>query len=129
MAWWPEVSMMAEYLWWRLSSDSSGGVGGADYAGNTIEIGLVVLLPLVGNLLIVGEARRYPLARRLRLLHLLTWAALIVSAALIFIVPQSVGMWNFSLMLVLLPMQLTLLAVVYGVLARARSHDVLSAAD
>jgi hypothetical protein len=120
MAWWPEISIMAEYLRWQLSPGSSGGVGGVSYGVNAIEIGLVALLPVVGNLLIIGETRRHPLARRLRLLHLLTWTALIVSAALIFRLPRSVGAWNFSLMLLLLPMQLTLLALAYAVLARAR---------
>jgi amino acid transporter len=72
----------------------------------------------------IGEARRHPLARRLRLLHLLTWAALIVFAALFLLLPQGVGAQSFSLMLILmlLPIQLTLLALVYAVLARARSR-------
>jgi hypothetical protein len=127
-AWWPDISMMAEYVRWWLSSESSGGVGAVSYGVNTIEIGLVVLLPVVGNLLLVGEARRHPVARRLRVLHLLTWAALIVSAALIFLLPQSVAAWNFGLLLLLLPIQLTLLALVYAVLATARSRAAGAAA-
>lgn len=108
--------------WEALLPSETGGMG-VGYAGaGVIELVGAVLLPIIGNLLIIGEARRTRLGTQLRRLHLAAWLGAIVAAILLFRVPSSAFLWTLALAITLVPTQLTLLAATYAAAAWARQR-------
>jgi hypothetical protein len=113
---WARISTLIP---WGLLTSSSGD---AYVSADSLEIAVVAGLPLLGNLMVLGETRRVPLAVTLRRLHWLAWAGAIASAILVFVVPGAGSFWLLALALLLLPTQLTLLTAVYATLAIHRTR-------
>jgi hypothetical protein len=113
---WARISTLIP---WRLLTNSSGD---AYVSADSLEIAVVAGLPLLGNLMVIGETRRVPLAVKLRRLHWLAWAGAIVCAIPIFFVPITASFGLLGLAMLLLPTQLTLLTAVYATLAIHRTR-------
>jgi hypothetical protein len=106
---------------WGLLTGSSGD-GSAPT--NSVEISLVFLLPLLGNVMVLGDTRQEPLAMTLQHLQLLAWAGSIVAALSIVLVPAAASVWAAGLALILVATQLTLLTAVFAVLAVRRARTI-----
>jgi hypothetical protein len=124
---WPAAIQLVPWNFLIRTADFGGGGGGM--AGGFFSVGLfemsvVVGLPLIGNVLIVGEAGREQAARRLRRLHLLAWVGSIAAAISIFLVPPAAAPWMILVGILLIPTQLTLLAATFVALAIARARRI-----
>ena len=106
---------------WELLTGSSGD---GYVATNTVEVGVVLVLPLLGNLMVIGETRRSPLAITLRRFQWLSWAGSIVAAISMFLVPASAAFWIAALAVLLVTAQLTLLTAVFATLALDRTRAI-----
>jgi hypothetical protein len=112
---------IASLIPWALLTGSSGS---GDAPTNSVEVSVVFLLPLLGNVLVLGDARRDPRAMTLHQLQLLAWAGSIVAALLVFLSPPAISIWVAALTLILVATQLTLLSAVFATLAVLRSRPI-----
>jgi len=111
--------------WGQLSESSWDGYA----AANSVEVSVVFFLPLLGNVMILGDARRDPLAMKLQHLQLLAWAGSIGAAIAVLLVPPAVSFWIAAVALILVATQLTLVAAVFATLAVHRAaRDRLTSA-